>query len=410
MTSRDPRAVTILGSTGSIGTQALDVIARHPDRFYVRGLGAGGTKLSLLAKQVTTYRPELVAVARHLSTVDLQGEGAELQAAVGQVGATLVTGPEAIEELAGAFPSATVLNGVNGGVGLAATLRSLRSGSTLALANKESLVVGASLVREAMQRPGQVIPVDSEHSAIAQALLAGVHEKGLVSPEVTGRSELQSIVLTASGGPFRGRTRAELEGVTASQALKHPTWSMGPVVTVNSSTLMNKGLELIEASVLFDVPPAQITPVVHPQSIVHSMVTWRDGSTIAQASYPDMRVPIAIGMDWPHHLPNIGRPLHWEEASTWSFEPVDKVTFPALTLAQAALESSATHPCVLNAANEVGVAAFLGGAISWTAIVDTVAEVLDEHSGLADPTYDDVLEVQRWAVARAAELLGLDAA
>lgn len=410
MSVSPPLSVTVLGSTGSIGTQALDVVSRHPQHFKVVGLAAGGGNLPLLAEQVRLHRPRVVAVARPLSDAEFlepTGAGARLAQAVREVGAELLTGEGATEELAGMYPSATVLNGVNGGIGLASTLRALECGSHLALANKESLVVGGSLVVGAMQYPGQVVPVDSEHSALAQGLLTGVHEKGMVSPVVTGRSELHSLVLTASGGPFRGKKASELRAVTAGQALAHPTWAMGPVVTVNSSTLMNKGLELIEASLLFDVPPAQITPVIHPQSVVHSMVTWQDGSTIPQASYPDMRLPIALGLDWHRHLPNIGRPLEWGEATSWTFEPVDDMTFPALTLAREALEASATHPCVLNAANEVGVAAFLEGQIPWHRIVETVAEVLNEHEGIEGPTFDDVLAVQNWAFSRAAELLGL---
>lgn len=396
----NPIEVTILGSTGSIGTQALDVVSKHQERFRVLGLAAGGANLDLLAAQVREFAPRVVAVAKDVSP------GAALESAVAKVGAELLVGEGATEELAGRFPSATVLNGVTGGIGLAATLSALRAGSQLALANKESLVVGGALVKKAMVRPGQIIPVDSEHSAIAQALLAGVHEKGLVSKVVTGKTEVHSLVLTASGGPFRGKQRSELLEVSAEQALAHPTWAMGPVVTVNSSTLMNKGLELIEAALLFDIAPSQITPVVHPQSIVHSMVTWQDGSTIAQASYPNMEVPIALGLDWPRHLPAIGTPLRWEEATAWTFEPVDNDTFPALNLARAALETSATHPAVLNAANEVCVDNFLAGGASWVQIVDTVADVLEEHEGIEDPTYQDILDVQAWAALRTGELLG----
>ncbi len=400
-----PIEVVVLGSTGSIGTQALEVVGEHPAHFSVAALAAGGRSLETLAAQVAQFSPRTVAVA---SVSDLASPGYELLAsACSQVGAELWVGADATQQVAASIPNATVLNGVTGGIGLAATLAALEAGCTLALANKESLVVGGHLVKAAMQRPGQIVPVDSEHSAIAQALLSGVHNRGLVAPVLDGRSELASIVLTASGGPFRGKKRSELESVTAQQALAHPTWSMGPVVTVNSSTLMNKGLELIEASLLFDVPPAQITPVVHPQSMVHSMVTWQDGSTIAQASHPDMKVPIALGLDWPSHQPHVGVPLSFEEAMSWEFEPVDAATFPALSLAEGALGASATHPAVLNAANEVAVDAFLAGAAKWTAIVDTVAEVLGEHAGLTAPTFEDVVEVQRWAAARAAELLGV---
>lgn len=377
--------VVILGSTGSIGTQALDVVRRHPEEFQVVGLAAGGAQPELFAEQVKEFRPSLAVTAKPVAGFE--------------------SGQSAVEDLAGAFPGATVLNGVTGGIGLVSTLRALEAGCTVALANKESLVVGGALVKSAMSRPGQIVPVDSEHSAIAQTLLAGVHEKGLVSPLVTGKSELLEIVLTASGGPFRGRKRSELCDVTVSEALAHPTWNMGPVVTLNSSTLMNKGLELIEAALLFDVAPSQIVPVVHPQSMVHSMVTWNDGSTIAQVSYPDMRVPIALGLRWPVHMKSIGTPIRWMESSEWTFEPVDHDTFPALRLAEVALRESATHPAALNAANEVAVDAFLKGLIPWTGIMDTVSAVLLEHDGVKNPDLADILGAEEWAAARAEELL-----
>ena len=408
-TSPFKRDVVILGSTGSIGTQALEVV-EETGHFNVIGLAAGGSSLQELAAQVAKFHPQVVAVAKQITEKDFAEPGSEaaaLRAACDQVGAELLVGPGSTETLAGSFPGATVLNGVTGGIGLEATLRALTAGSTLALANKESLVVGGSLVKQAIQRPGQVVPVDSEHSAIAQALLSGVHERGMTSPVVTGKSELKELVLTASGGPFRGRKREDLQNVTAKQALAHPTWAMGPVVTVNSSTLMNKGLELIEAALLFDVKPENIIPVVHPQSIVHSMVTWQDGSTIAQASYPDMKVPIALGLDWPNHLKHIGRPLEWGRATEWTFEPVDHEVFPALTIARDALSASATHPAVMNAANEVGVDAFLTGKTGWVNIVDTVAEVVEEHEGVPDPSFDEVMAAQQWASRRASELLGV---
>lgn len=399
--SSGPVDLVILGSTGSIGTQALAVVRRHPGRFRVVGLAAGGANLDLLARQIEEFQPTAVAIG--------VGEAGELRARLAASRMALPpridVGSLAVEELAGAFPRATVLNGITGGVGLGATLSALKAGSLLALANKESLVVGGHLVKKAQRFPGQIIPVDSEHSALAQALLAGVHEKGLVSPVVTGRSELLEIVLTASGGPFRGWSRAELADVTAKQALAHPTWDMGPVVTINSSTLMNKGLELIEASLLFDVPARRITPVVHPQSIVHSALTWKDGSTIAQAAYPNMEVPIALGLTWPDHLESVGRPLRWDVASSWTFEPVDHHVFPALTLAAEALAASPTHPAVLNAANEVCVAAFLDERLPYLAVIDTVAAVVEQHDGIAAPDLDDVLGVQEWAAHRAVELM-----
>ena len=283
--------VVLLGSTGSIGTQALEVIDQHHEEFEVVALSAGGHSLELLAEQCVRYRPRVVGIhdgdARRLESLIASASG---------VIPEILVGPDASTQIAGSFSQAVVLNGITGGVGLGPTLAALEAGSTLALANKESLVVGGPLVRRAMKRDGQIVPVDSEHSAIAQCLASGVHEKGLTAQRVTGKSELAQLVLTASGGPFRGKKRADLAEVTPQQALAHPTWNMGPVVTINSSTLVNKGLELIEAHLLFDVPASDIVPVVHPQSIVHSMVTWKDGATIAQASPPDMKLPIALGL------------------------------------------------------------------------------------------------------------------
>lgn len=396
------RDVVILGSTGSIGTQALDVIERHEEAFRVRALAAGGSNIDLFARQIRYFRPERVALAQPVAH--------QLAAALDEMGTArpdITEGADAVAQLAGAYPKATVLNGITGQAGLESTLAALTAGSTLALANKESLVVGGSLVRKAMQRPGQIIPVDSEHCAIAQALSSGIHEKGLTAPRVTGRSEVAELVLTASGGPFRGRTRAELAHVTAQQALAHPTWAMGPVVTINSSTLMNKGLELIEAHLLFDIAPESIIPVVHPQSIVHSMVTWRDGATIAQASPPDMRLPIGWALSYPERLSDIAQPLTWSASQSWTFEPVDSDTFPALDLARQAVAASPTHPAVLNAANEVMVDAFLHGQVRWLDIVDTVGAVLDAHEGVSDPTLDDIHEAARWAADRARAVAGL---
>ncbi|QWW18807.1 1-deoxy-D-xylulose-5-phosphate reductoisomerase [Schaalia sp. 19OD2882] len=398
------RDVVLLGSTGSIGTQALDVISSHPGRFRVRALAAGGADVMALARQALSHRVEVVAVATTC--------GAELRDALANLRRTepslapallpeVLEGPEAVTRVAGSFPEAVVLNGITGGVGLGPTLAALEAGSTLALANKESLVIGGALVRKAMRRPGQVVPVDSEHSAIAQALRCGVHERGLTSPVVTGRSEVADLVLTASGGPFRGRSRADLRGVTAAQALAHPTWDMGPVVTVNSSTLVNKGLELIEAHLLFDVEPHHVLTVVHPQSIIHSMVTWKDGATIAQASPPDMKLPIALGMTWPERLDRVETPLRWDATQAWTFEAVDAATFPAVDLARSAVAASDTHPAVLNAANEVLVDRFIHGALEWLDIVDILTEVVEAHDGIADPDLADVLGVQEWAVTQA---------
>lgn len=393
-----PTDLVILGSTGSIGTQALQVVRKHPDKFRVIGLAAGGSNLGLLGEQIAEFKPQVVALAG--------GDAKELKTQLPSGRSpNIVVGQSGVETVAGSFPNARVLNGITGGVGLGATLRALEAGSLLALANKESLVVGGHLVRKAVQYPGQIFPVDSEHSAIAQTLMTGVHEKGLVSSVVTGRSELSEIVLTASGGPFRGCSAAQLQNVTAREALAHPTWDMGPVVTINSSTLINKGLELIEAAILFDVQAHQIKPVIHPQSVVHSAVTWSDGSTILQASYPNMEVPIALGLSGPSRLDTVGEPLRWDAEQSWTFEPVDNEVFPALDLSVAAFSASPTHPAVLNAANEVAVAAFLKGKLPYLGIVDTVSAALAEHSGIADPTLEDVLDVQQWATIRARELV-----
>lgn len=389
--------IVILGSTGSIGTQALDVARRG--RFTVAGLSAGGGNLALLAEQAAEFAVPVVGIADESRVDALQ---AELTAR--GISPQIISGPQANEQIARMAPDGTVLNGITGSIGLPATLAALESGATLALANKESMVAGGTLVRDAMVRPGQIVPVDSEHSAIAQALLGGRHEKGLTSPIVTGRSEVCRLILTASGGPFRGRRRAELESVTPAQALDHPTWAMGPVVTINSSTLMNKGLELIEASLLFDIPPADIVPVVHPQSVIHSMVEFVDGSTLAQASPPDMRLPIALGLTWPERLAGVAAPCAWDSPVAWTFEPVDHETFPALELAKAALEAGPLHPAVLNAANEEAVAAFLGGSLGYLAMGDLVARVLDEYESPSAITLEEVGAAEAWARGRAREL------
>lgn len=402
--------VILLGSTGSIGTQAREVIDAHPGRFRVVGVSAGGSSIDVLAEQIVALAPAFVGVARDVreeldaAVRALGGQCPQVfvgeQASVDVVRASV---ERAREDYPGLVP--VVLNGITGGVGLSSTLAALESGARLALANKESLVVGGALVKNAMRFPGQIVPVDSEHSAIAQALASGVHERGLTSPVVSGRSEVADLVLTASGGPFRGRTREQLRGVRAEQALAHPTWQMGPVVTINSSTLINKGLELIEAHLLFDVAPEHIIATVHPQSIVHSMVTWCDGATTLQASPPDMRLPIALGLTWPERLAGVESPLTWAAASQWTFEPVDNETFPAVDLARFAVGESATHPAVLNAANEVLVDAFIAGEVPWLAIVDTVSAVVHEHEGIVDPSLDDIVAAQRWADQRARELV-----
>jgi len=397
------RSVVLLGSTGSVGTQALDVVRRNPDRFRVAGLAAAGSDVDLLARQALEHRVEVVAVARASALQDLQ-LALYAQAQRGGYGRgefalpKLLAGPDAAAEVA-AWPCDVVLNGMTGSVGLGPTLAALDAGRTLALANKESLIVGGELVT-ARARPGQIVPVDSEHSALAQALRGG------------SVGEVSRLVVTASGGPFRGRPRAELGDVTPEQALAHPTWSMGPVITVNSATLVNKGLEVIEAHLLFGVPYDRIDVVVHPQSVVHSMVTFVDGSTLAQASPPDMRLPIALALAWPDRVPAAAAPCGWSAATSWEFAPLDEAAFPAVSLARRCGAAGGAAPAVYNAANEECVAAFLAGRLPFLGIVDTVARVAEEH--LAQPaqrgrnaaTLADVLEVERWARTRAREITG----
>ncbi|QZN84548.1 1-deoxy-D-xylulose-5-phosphate reductoisomerase [Cellulomonas sp. C5510] len=386
------RTVVLLGSTGSIGTQAVDVVTRNPDRFRVTGLSAGGADPVALARQAVALGAQTVAVADPDAAGAVFAElvRASADAGLRQMGVEVLTGPDAATQLA-ARGADVVLNGITGSVGLGPTLAALEAGSTLALANKESLVAGGPLVRAAVQRPGQVVPVDSEHSAIAQCLRGGA------------RSEVRRLVLTASGGPFRGRSRAELADVTPADALAHPTWSMGPVVTVNSATMVNKGLELIEAHLLFDVPVADIQVVVHPQSVVHSMVEFADGSTIAQASPPDMRLPIALGLSWPDRVPDVATPCDWTRAGSWTFEPLDEDVFGAVALARGAVAASGTHPAVYNAANEEAVAAFLDGRLPFLGVVAVVEEVLAAYGGGPAGSVADVHAAEAWARARARE-------
>lgn len=380
------RSVVLLGSTGSIGTQALDVIAGHPQRFEVLALAAGGARPDLLARQAAGCGARVVAVPDEAAAARVR----DALAAAGWP-AQVRVGPDAAARVAG-LGADVVLNGMTGSLGLRPTLAALAAGSTLALANKESLVVGGELVRAARRRPDQIVPVDSEHSAIAQCLRSGTH------------AEVRRLILTASGGPFRGSTLDRRKVATPAQALAHPTWSMGPVVTLNSATMVNKGLELIEAHLLFDVPADDITVVVHPQSVVHSMVEFVDGAVIAQASPPDMRLPIALGLAWPDRLDPVVPACDWSAPSAWTFEPLDEEAFGAVRLARAALAASPTHPAVYNAANEQAVAAFLAGRIGFLDIVATVARVLDEHVA-AGSDLAAVLAAERWARVRADELL-----
>jgi 1-deoxy-D-xylulose-5-phosphate reductoisomerase len=354
--------VLILGSTGSIGTQALDVVRAHPRRFELVGLAAG-SDTATLTRQAEEFGVEHTALG-------------EIEA----------------EQLVRDVEADVVLNAITGSVGLGPTLAALESGRTLALANKESLIVGGELVT-ALAAPGQIVPVDSEHSAIAQALRAGQ------------AGEVLRLVLTASGGPFRGRRRATLRDVTPAEALAHPTWDMGRVVTTNSATLVNKGLEVIEAHLLFDVPYESIEVVVHPQSIVHSMVEFVDGSTIAQASPPDMRLPISLGLDWPHRIAGVGRPLDWTLASSWTFEPLDDDAFPAVALAKRVGAAGGTYPAVFNAANEQAVEAFHARRLPFLGIVDTVRRVVESHEAPGALTRETLAEAERWARREADRLI-----
>jgi 1-deoxy-D-xylulose-5-phosphate reductoisomerase len=368
--------VLILGSTGSIGTQALEVIADNPDRFEIVGLAAGGGNPDLLARQRAETSVINIAVAD--------------PAAAEKVGEVTYSGPDAVTRLVQNTEADVVLNALVGALGLEPTLAALASGARLALANKESLVAGGPLVLRAAQ-PGQIVPVDSEHSALAQCLRSG------------SADEVAKLVLTASGGPFRGWAAADLESVTPEQAGAHPTWNMGPMNTLNSASLVNKGLELIETHLLFGVPYDRIDVVVHPQSIVHSMVTFTDGSTIAQASPPDMKLPISLALGWPERVAGSAAACDFSTASTWEFEPLDAAVFPAVDLARHAGRTGGCLTAVYNAANEEAAAAFLDGKIRFPAIVRTIADVLHAaDQWAAEPaTVEEVLDAQRWARQRA---------
>ncbi|MEU6712773.1 1-deoxy-D-xylulose-5-phosphate reductoisomerase [Nonomuraea sp. NPDC046802] len=384
------RSVVVLGSTGSIGTQALDVIAANPGGFRASGLAAGGGRVELLAKQAADFSVDVVAVADADAVPALK----EALAAHG-VQPKVLGGPEGVAEVA-AWPCEVVLNGITGALGLTSTLVALEAGRTLALANKESLIIGGPLVKR-LAKPGQLLPVDSEHSALQQCLWAS-------GPDGYDPARVKQLVVTASGGPFRGMKREEMSDVTPEMALAHPTWSMGPVITINSATLVNKGLEVIEAHLLFDLDFDRIEVVVHPQSIIHSMVEYVDGSTIAQASPPDMRLPIALALGHPERIPGAAPAIDWTRAHTWTFEPLDDVAFPSVALARHVGTEGGTSPAVYNAANEACLDAFLRGELPFLGIVDTVAKVVEEHTITPADSVEEVLAADAWARARAAEL------
>lgn len=385
--------MAILGSTGSIGTQAMDIVARNPDRFRVTALSAGGGQPRLIARQAVQARVALVGLA-----VGDEAEFREmLQDAGRAAGVTgyrpdIVVGADASEQVARCGAD-VVLNGITGSIGLRPTLAALEAGSTLALANKESLIVGGPIVKRAA-RPGQIVPVDSEHSAIAQSLRAG------------SKGEVRRLVVTASGGPFRGLPFDELKKVSPEEALAHPNFAMGKVITTNSATLVNKGLEVIEAHLLFDVPFERIDVVVHPQQFIHSMVEFVDGAVVAQIGLPTMLVPIALGLGWPDRVPDAETPIDWTKAADWRFEPLNDEAFPAVQLARQVGEAGSTYPAVYNAANEECVEAFHDRRMNFTDIVETVRRVVDAHTPSGgDLTVDDVLAAETWARAHAQSLL-----
>ncbi|KQR98839.1 1-deoxy-D-xylulose 5-phosphate reductoisomerase [Williamsia sp. Leaf354] len=381
------RRVLILGSTGSIGVQALEVIAANPDKFIVVGVGAGGSTIDLLAQQISTLGlgAEAVAVADVAAARELAD----------RMGWSSVrSGPDAMCDLVESVPADVVLNAVVGSLGLRPTLAALATGASLALANKESLVAGGALVLAAAA-PDQIVPVDSEHSAIAQCLRAGT------------AAEVDRLVLTASGGPFRGHTAEQLESVTPEQAGKHPTWSMGPMITLNSATLVNKALEVVEAHLLFGVPYDRIDVTVHPQSIVHSMVTFVDGATVAKASPPSMKLPIALALGWPHRVPGASAACDFSTASSWTFEPVDSEVFGAIDLARSAGTRGGSLTAVFNAANEAAADGFFAGTIAFPRIVGVIGDVLaqaDEWTSTPG-TVEEVLAADDWARRRAHELV-----
>jgi 1-deoxy-D-xylulose-5-phosphate reductoisomerase len=371
------KRIAILGSTGSIGTQALDVVRKHRDRFEVVALVAG-RNAELLAEQVDEFAPALAVLAE----------------AEPPKGSYFSTGWDAVLEAATHASADVVLNALVGSRGLTPTLAALDAGKTVALANKESLIAGGDLVMAKVRAtPERLLPVDSEHSALFQCLAGN------------RLSDVRRVIVTASGGPFRGRSRASLHDVSVDDALAHPTWRMGRKITVDSATLMNKGLEAIEAHHLFGVPMERVEVVVHPQSIVHGIVEFTDGSCIAQASRPDMRLPIQIALGWPDRLSDGAEPLEWPSLGALGFEPVDHDAFSAIGIAFVAARTGGTAPAVMNAANEEAVYAFLDGRIAYLDVVEVVRHVLDAHASVAEPTLDDVLAAERWARSEAQRVI-----
>ncbi len=381
------RSITILGSTGSIGTQALDVVRRHPDRFKIVGLSAAGMNQDLLIGQTREFLPPLIAIADETAAADVKAKLGSIK------GVDLMVGPDAAEILAAKTDADFVLNGLVGSAGLAPTLAALQAGKTVALANKESLVVGGELVMDLVKgEPERLLPVDSEHAALAMALR---HER---------REDLKRVVITGSGGPFRGWTRSELVRASVKEALQHPVWSMGPKITIDSATLMNKGLEVIEAHHLFDLEYSQIHVLVHPEGTIHALVEFRDGSLRAEMATADMRLPIQLALAWPERLPTGVEPVPLTERAL-TFEPVDREAFPAVDLAYRVGALGSTFPAVMNAANEVAVMAFLEGKIQLTRIVEVVQAVVDEHDAAPLVSIVNIERADHWARQRAAEII-----
>ncbi|CAN2210035.1 Dxr 1-deoxy-D-xylulose 5-phosphate reductoisomerase [Candidatus Nanopelagicaceae bacterium] len=360
------RELVILGSTGSIGVQALEIVEANPTLFTVVALSAAGSNPDLLIAQAKKFKVKVVGVAKNADLIRQALPGVEV-----------VDGPHASTEVA-AISCDVVLNGITGSIGLAPTLAALDADNRVALANKESLVAGGDLVLS-RAKEDQLLPVDSEHSAIWQALIG---EK---------KSEISKLILTASGGPFRDRT--DLSGVTVQEALAHPTWVMGPVVTINSATLMNKGLEIIEAQYLFGVPYSQIEAVIHPQSVIHSMVEFVDGSTIAQGSPPNMKGPISLALHYPHRVPAATAPIDWTQSHTWNFAPIDTDRFPSVALARECGAIGGGAPAIFNASNEVAVQAFVDGLIKFTDIVSVVSASVDALRSSAASKLRDLSDV-----------------
>jgi 1-deoxy-D-xylulose-5-phosphate reductoisomerase len=360
------RELIILGSTGSIGVQALEIVEENPSLFSVVALTSAGTHPELVISQAKKFGVKLVGVTKNAEVIRAALPGVQV-----------IDGASASIEIA-AVTCDVVLNAITGSIGLAPTLAALGAGNRVALANKESLVAGGELVISRAKQD-QLLPVDSEHSAIWQALIG---EK---------KSEISRLILTASGGPFRDRT--DLSSVTLQEALAHPTWAMGPVVTINSASLMNKGLEIIEAHFLFNIPYSQIDAVIHPQSIVHSMVEFVDGSTIAQASPPNMKGPISLAINFPHRVPGATKAIDWSSSHTWNFAPIDLKRFPAVALARSCGEIGGALPAIFNAANEVGVQAFIDGAITFTDIIEIVSQSVDHLRATATGTLRDASDV-----------------